>query len=287
MHVNKSKLVTKLSYVSGLIRDPRYFQIIFLSSFLLFGILQLGWSPEIESYLTVIITCLIVQGLGIYYLKLPVHSLRSALITGLGLSLLFKGSDISYFVLAGILAIGSKFVIRYKGKHLFNPANFGLILPIMLINGAWISTGQWGSSLILLFFFGAAGLMILFKISRLETGLTFLLSYFILFYAKDVWYAGWEPQVVYHKLTNGAILLFAFFMITDPMTIPNNKSVRVVWAMFVALISFYLTTTFYVNAAPIWVLFFIAPFTPILDKYFPATKYEWLVMPKHSTLSTQ
>lgn len=258
------------------IKDPRYFQIIFLGSFLSYGAFQLGWSIELKNYILLISTCLIVQTTAILYLNLPWSSLRSALITSLGLCLLFKAGDASSYVLAGMLAIGSKFAIRYKGKHIFNPANFGIIVPIILTGQTWISPGQWGSSLTMLLFFGAAGLMILFRISRLETGLTFLLVYFVLLMSKDVFYAGWNLEVVMHKMTNGALLLFAFFMITDPMTIPNKKKVRIAWASCLAIVSFLLSNAYYFHTAPMWILFLASPLVPVLDYFFKAEKFKWL-----------
>ena len=54
-------------------------------------------------------------------------------------------------VLASFIAIGSKFLLKYNGKHIFNPANIGIIATILITKNAWISPGQWGSNIILLF----------------------------------------------------------------------------------------------------------------------------------------
>ncbi|MCB9245280.1 MAG: RnfABCDGE type electron transport complex subunit D [Flavobacteriales bacterium] len=272
------KLITQNVFrlLKGL-TDPRYFQILFLSSFLAFGVFSLGWSVQLQNYLLIITTCLTVQALAIYYLDLPLHSLRSALITSLGLCLLFKAGEPAYFILAGLLAIGSKFVLRFRNKHIFNPANFGVVAPILLTGNTWISPGQWGSTPLLLFFFGGAGLMILFRISRLETGLTFLITYAILWFSRDVIYLGWEPTVTLHKLTNGSLLLFSFFMITDPMTIPNNKKVRIIWSACIAILTFWVVSTQYIQSAALWILFLGAPIVPLLDLLFPAKKYQWSV----------
>jgi len=264
-----------LKRISGFIRDPRYFQIIFLSSFLTYGVFALGWDGNMSHYLTLIATCLFVQFLGILFLKLPIHSLRSALITSLGLCLLFKAGEIPYFILAGVLAIGSKFLIRHKNKHIFNPANFGVMVPLLISDKTWISPGQWGSDLALLFFFGAAGLMILLRISRLETGLTFLLTYFCISIGYDLLYLGWDLDFVLHKMTNGALLLFAFFMITDPMTIPNRRAIRIIWAASIGVLTFTIGKSFAIHTAAMWVLLAGAPLVPVLDRLFPSKKYQW------------
>jgi len=273
--IEKDIMVKIIERLKSVLSDPRYFQILFLSGFLAYGVFNLNWSIETTNFIILISTCLLVQTIGIFMLNLPWHSLRSALITSLGLCLLFKAGDPSYYILAGILAIGSKFILRFKGKHIFNPANFGLVVPILLTNQTWISPGQWGSSLTMLIFFGAAGLMILLKISRLETGITFLLVFFLLLLAKDFLYAGWNFEVVIHKMTNGALLLFAFFMITDPMTIPNNKRIRIIWAAVLSIVAFGIGNIYYLHTAAIWLLFIGAPIVPLLDYLFPASKFKW------------
>ncbi|MBA2750283.1 MAG: hypothetical protein H0U45_16530 [Tatlockia sp.] len=75
-------------------------------------------------------------------LKLP--SLRSAVITGLGLSLLLRADSYLTMVLAGFLAISSTFIFKFNDKHFFNSANFGIISALTLTPNAWVSPGQWG-----------------------------------------------------------------------------------------------------------------------------------------------
>ena len=76
-------------------------------------------------------------------------------------------------------------------------------------------------------------------------------------------------------MSNGTLLLFAFFMITDPMTTPNHKKARIVWAAAIGLFLFVASNFYYIQSAAIWILFFISPFTPLFDRLFVAEKYEW------------
>ncbi|MFT4522622.1 MAG: Na+-transporting NADH:ubiquinone oxidoreductase subunit NqrB [Bacteroidia bacterium] len=257
------------------LRDPRYFQIVFLSTFLLFGVYSLGWKANWTMYLVTIATSLGTQIVLEKWYKRPKSSIKSALITSLGLCLLLKSDAHWVMALAAFAAIGGKFWFRYNGKHLFNPANFGIIATILLTNQAWISPGQWGSAPVLTFFFLGAGLMILLKISRLETAITFLAVFGLLLISRMVWYQGWEYGVVFHKLTNGSLLLFTFFMITDPMTIPNGSKARIIWAALLAIISFVATSWFFLHTAAIWVLFLFTPLTVVLDQVLKSKKYEW------------
>ena len=77
------------------------------------------------------------------------------------------------------------------------------------------------------------------------------------------------------SVSTGSLLLFSFFMITDPKTIPNHTAVRIVWCMAIAAVAFYLTAFKFINGAPIFVLVLAQPLVPLLDKFFKAKKFEW------------
>lgn len=256
-------------------RDPRNWQLIFLSTFLLFGIWHLNWRDEIGNFCVVAPTVLSVQYLFIKLKKANLYSLKSALITGLGLTLLFKTDQWWMLVIAGTLAIAGKFLIRFKGKHIFNPANFGIILSIVLFNRGWVSPGQWGSSTLLLIIIGTAGFMVLQKSNRIDTGLAFLGTLFLLDFSRLIVYQGWEWDVLMHKYFSGSLLLFSFFMITDPVSTPNHRFARILWSAGVACLSFYLQAFVQVHTAPVWALFIASPITLLLDYMFKAKRFNW------------
>jgi Na+-transporting NADH:ubiquinone oxidoreductase subunit NqrB len=256
--------------------DGRHFQIIAQISFLCYGVLLLGWDADWQNYLAIFSGVIVAQGLAIHFAGFPMDSLKSALITGLGLSLLMKANDPWLFLFAALLAIGMKFLTKVNGKHVWNPANFGIVAASFLSGDAWISPGQWGSSALIIFIVGTAGLAVLSNIKRLETSLAFLITFAALEYIRTVLYLGWEHDVFLLKLTNGSLWLFSFFMITDPMTTPNHRKLRIGWAMIVGAISFYLANFYFVNGAPFWTLFFLTPFTPLLDSLTPRiTSFIW------------
>src|SRR5262249_35459780 len=71
---------------------------------------------------------------------------RSALISGLSLCLLLRTDRTEMAAVAAVLAISSQFLIRCRGKHLFNPTNGGLVAMMLLTDQVWVSPGQWGST---------------------------------------------------------------------------------------------------------------------------------------------
>ena len=262
-------------------RDARHFQIVFLTSFLAYGLISLGWTEHTLRYITIFTAALSTQLGAVVLLKLPAHSIKSALITALGLSLLFHCSDLLWCALGSILAIASKFLIRFKGKHLFNPANFGIMLVIILGGPAWISPGQWGSTPMLMLFFSGAALMVLLKVGRIDTSITFLLTLFALEFSRTVLWLGWDMDVLIHKFMNGSLLLFAFFMITDPRTTPNSRKGRILWAALIAVASFALTSWHYLFTAPMWVLLAVSPLTVLLDHFFKGKQFTWFNQSAH------
>jgi Na+-transporting NADH:ubiquinone oxidoreductase subunit NqrB len=262
--------------LKSIFKDARHFQILFLSGFLLFGCLFLGWSVDISKYLITIASCLMVQYFFIIKENRDLSSLKSAMITALSLCILLKANNNTVYLLAAALAIGSKFILKSQGKHFFNPANFGIVLAVLLTGNAWVSPGQWGNAPVVFFLVGAAGLMMVFKVGRVDTCLAFLLTFAVLEYARTIWYLGWETDVFLHKMTSGTLMLFAFFMITDPVTTPKSKVSRLVWSGILATLTFALTNWFYVHTAPIYALFIVSPLTVFFNKYSNQPQFKWI-----------
>lgn len=262
------------------VSDGRHYQIVFLASFLCYGILELQWDAEIGRYLTIAATCLGTQALFIRIHGLEWRTLKSAAITTLGLCLLFKAGSPWTLVLGASIAIATKFLLRVNGKHIFNPANVGIAAAMLLTGDAWISPGQWGSGAALVFLVGAAGMMVVLRVGRIDTSMAFLLVFAGLDFCRTVLYLGWEPEVWLHKLTSGSLLLFTFFMITDPVTTPSTPRARIGWSMLVGALAFMLGWKYFVNASPVWALFFLSPLTPLIDRLWKGERFSWIQRPQ-------
>ncbi|MBS3913916.1 MAG: RnfABCDGE type electron transport complex subunit D [Bacteroidetes bacterium] len=267
--------------------DARWYQIGFQSAFLLFGTLVLGWQQEWWRLVLIIATCLSVQVFFIWRGLQNLQSFRSALITALGLCLLLRTSEWWVLVLAGAVAISSKFFIKINGKHIFNPANIGIVAAIFFTGKAWISPGQWGSDTLYPISILIAGFIVCYKVKRAQTGFIFLGILFALEFAKRYLFLGWPMDLVLHRFSSGSLLVYALFMITDPMTTPNHKLARMVWATILALLTFILSARYQIYEAPVWALFLLSPFTPLFDKLFQANKFEWKQNTKVKLYETQ
>ena len=203
---------------------------------------------------------------------------RSGLITGLSLSLLLRTGDIWIMALAAALAIASKFVIQLRGKHLFNPAAFGIVFVLLATHGAWVSPGQWGASIwvaALVFLLGGA---VLTHAPRLDTAAAFLAAHFALLLARANW-LGDPLTIPLHQMMTGSLLVFAFFMITDPRTTPNSRPGRILFAVIVAGLSHWLAFFGQVRPALYFGLMAMSLLVPVIDRVLPRQRFEWRLPP--------
>jgi Na+-transporting NADH:ubiquinone oxidoreductase subunit NqrB len=259
--------------------DPRDYQIVFLATFLGLGIMTRDWSIQPELVFTLLVTCCLTQLVATIYFKPtenPWFALKSAIITSLGLSLLLRADRVSTMILAGSLAIASKFIFTNNHKHWFNPANFGIIIALLLTPDAWVSPGQWGDDWWYLVLFIGTGGIVLKRVGRWDTSLAFLIAYALLEAARNFW-LGWTWDVYTHKLMNGSLLLFALFMITDPRSIPNARPARIIWAIAIAGLTFILRNYFYINEGVFIALFALSPLTIILDRLWLSPHFTWQI----------
>jgi Na+-transporting NADH:ubiquinone oxidoreductase subunit NqrB len=201
-------------------------------------------------------------------------SLKSALITALSLSLLLRADRSTTMILAGALAILSKFLFQVESKHFFNPANFGIIAALTLTNDAWVSPGQWGEDGWYALLFAGTGGMVVKRVGRWDTTAAFLGAYALLEAMRNLW-LGWTWDVFCHRLMSGSLLLFALFMITDPRSIPNAKISRLIWAGCIAILTFILRNQFFVATSVFWALFALAPLSVVLDSIWSAPRFAW------------
>jgi len=255
-------------------RDPRYLQLFLLGSFLCYGMIFLQWSTNWYVYGSALLSVGLTQIIWSISKDTSFHSTKSALISGLGLCLLLKVDSAWVMWLAGIVTISSKFLFRRRGKHLFNPTNFGIVAIVFLDLG-WIDPGQWGQgdATIALIVLGAAG--ILLRVKRWDLSISFLVTLFLLESSRIIFYLGWDWPVLFHRFSSGTILLFAFFMITDPKTTPNSRQGRLCWGCLIALLSFILGQFYYLYEAPLIALFILSLTTPLFDFLFMAERFMW------------
>jgi Na+-translocating ferredoxin:NAD+ oxidoreductase RnfD subunit len=254
--------------------DPRLYQIGALGSLLVYGMAFLSFDVTPARVALLIGAVLPAQLLCSRLAGLPSVEIRSALISGLSLCLLLRTNSPLLAVAAAIATIASKFVLRWWGKHVFNPTNFGLVAMLLVTDAVWVSPGQWGTAAFFAFAIACAGILVVRRAARSDVTLAFLGIYTLLLFARSL--ALGEPLAIpLHRLQSGALLLFAFFMISDPKTTPDSRSGRILFAILVAggaaLVQFRLFRT---NGL-LWSLALFSLAVPLLDRLSPGHRYRW------------
>lgn len=266
---------------AALLRDPRHYQIAVLASLLAWGLLGLDLEVRPGVAATIVVTALAAQWLGGRAVGLPRFEPRSALISALSLTLLLRTVSPAVAALAAALTIGGKFVIRVPRpgpdegtKHVFNPTNFGLAAILLLTERAWVSPGQWGSAALAAFAVACAGLLVVRRAERSDVTWAFLGFYAALLFGRALWLG--DPMAIpFHQLSNGAFLVFAFFMISDPKTTPDSRAGRVLFALLVALGAGFVHFQLFRPNGLIWSLAALAPLVPVIDRLLPGRRYRW------------
>jgi len=259
--------------------DARHFQIVALASLLLlnffwidFGAKPLYCALAIGAALATQVVCSRLAGL-------PHIDLRSPLITGLSLSLLLRADAAWLPALAGVIAIASKFIFRLENKHIWNPAGFAIVVLLLTGSGGWISPGQWGTSIWLATLLVLFAILVLQAAQRSDIALFFLGSHAALLVARAAW-LGDPPAIPLHQLQSGSLLIFAFFMISDPRTAPDSRLGRFVFAFAVAALAHDFAFFMQMRPALYVALIVLSPLTLLLDRIVPAAKFQWTSTPQ-------
>ncbi len=267
-------------------RDPRYFQIAVLSSLLVYGTVLLDFEHSVLDLTAIVGSALLTQILFSRYLGLALD-VRSPLISGLSLLLLARSGSAWLLAMTAVVAIGSKFLIRCRGRHVFNPTNFGLVVMALLSGGrVWISPGQWGSGATLAFLFVAGGMLVVHRAARSDVTWAFLGAYSSVLFLRALW-LGDPWSIPLHSLNSGSLLLFAFFMISDPKTTPDSRWGRVLFACLVAFGAGFVHFVLFRSNGFVWSLVLLAPCVPILNRWLPDDRYGWLRLPAPPPFSSR
>jgi len=254
--------------------DPRLYQIAVLSGLLAYGWAALGFDISPTRAGMLLGTCLVTQFAWSLGRRLPAFDARSALISGLSLCLLCRANDPLLAAAAATIAISSKFLVRIRGKHVFNPTNIGLAVMLLLSDAVWVSPGQWGNPAWFAFLMAGFGFLVVTRAARADVTLAFLCVYAALVAGRSYWLG--EPSAIpIHRFQSGALLLFAFFMISDPKTTPDSRAGRLVFAALVAAGAWYVQFRLFRTNGLLWSLACSSLLVPLIDRLLPGSRYAW------------
>src|SRR5581483_7531933 len=152
--------------VMRLPKDPRWFQIGFLSTLLCIGLAFRSFQIQFAQIAIIFAVGLAIQALFLFALELEGVGFKSALITCLSLCLLLRSDRLWVPAACAAAAISSKFLLRIDDKHLFNPGNFGVVFGLLVTGHAWVSPAQWGHNAIFAAWFAMLGATVVWRAAR-------------------------------------------------------------------------------------------------------------------------
>jgi enediyne biosynthesis protein E5 len=235
-----------------------YLPPIFITLILLVGHLSFG---ILESYQKTILAIVSSMACELVLGRLLLHkwpNLASSYITGISVGILLRSPGYWPYVVCALLSITSKYVVRVKGRHLFNPSNFGICAMLFLASDAVATLSiQWGNNLAAMAVIWVLGSLIIWRVRRFHICAVYVASFLLFSFVRagitgDPWLSEFSP------ITGPEYQLFIFFMITDPKTTVRSKGGQCVVAFMVAMVEmfFRLGQSIY---APLYALFFVGP----------------------------
>jgi hypothetical protein len=234
---------------------------ILISAHLSFGILE-GYSKTGVA-IGVAIAAEMVLG-RLTYERWP--HLASAYITGISVGILVRSPFLWPYALASLISIVSKYVLRYKGRHLWNPSNFGVSAELFLAPATvTLLSIQWGNTLWPMVVIWILGSVIVWRVGRLHISAIYVASFLLFSVVRSAvtgnpWLASVAP------ITGPMYQLFIFFMVTDPKTTVRPRWGQMVVVFIVALVEMLLRLAEVVYA-PFYALFLVGPASLLIESW--------------------
>jgi Na+-transporting NADH:ubiquinone oxidoreductase subunit NqrB len=255
--------------------DNRFLAPILITAILLVGELVFSF---LESYtktaLAIIASILMEMVLGRLVRGKWPH-LASAYITGISVGILVRSPELWPYILCSLIAITSKYAIRVRGRHLWNPSNLAVGILFFLTPDSLASLSlQWGNVIWPILLIWLLGALILYRLGRLHITLTYAVTFLVLGWVRSaVTGDSWLTEVA--PITGPMYQLFIFFMITDPPTTTRAKWSQCLVAFLVAVMETVLRLTFRNSSigmlqllavdAPYFALFIVGPISNLVE----------------------
>jgi hypothetical protein len=237
---------------------------IFITLILLIGNLSFGILESYSKTLLAIVTAITIEMvLGRIFLHKWPHP-ASAYITGISVGILLRSPAFWPYALCSALSITSKYALRVRGRHIWNPSNFGICAMLILASQAVSSLSiQWGNNFASLVVIWVLGSVIVWRARRFHITLTYVVCFIALsFLRAHIVGDPWQSEI--SPITGPMYQLFIFFMITDPKTTVRSQLGQCVVAATIALLEFFfrLNSTIY---APLYALFWVGPAALLIE----------------------
>ena len=240
--------------------DPRWLFVCFHATYVLMGHFLLSFNRSGEQIAIAIVACAALEVLYTFVLTRLFVLPLSGVISGLGLALLFSAPGNGWLMLlVSWLTITGKYLVTWRGHHLYNPTNLALVLVLLLSDGqaAVAPAYQWGGSWQPVALVFALGTVIMWRAKKLPLVLSFWAVYCLGAVLRSQLTHMPTDITLWAQISGGAFWLFSFFMITDPKTSPPDTKGMIGFGVGVALVDLWLQLNTAVFSL-IWALFLVS-----------------------------
>ncbi|MCK6445661.1 MAG: hypothetical protein L6Q99_04650 [Planctomycetes bacterium] len=172
------------------------------------------------------------------FLRGTFPNVQSAYVSGISSTLLTKalGGDLWPFVAVPALSIASKYVLAYKGRHLWNPTNFGVCCLVLVApSSVTVLSHEFGNSLGTNLAIWSMGFIIAWRAKVIHLTFTYLAAFTVLSWARAT-ILGTEFATEFAPITGPMYQLFLFFMVTDPRTVVSKRKWQYVTVITIAVV---------------------------------------------------
>lgn len=192
------------------------------------------------------------------------RDLSSAYISGISAGILVRSPLMWPYALTASISIASKYVFRFRGTHIFNPTNFGIVVMLLIASDSMaVLSIQWGNNMWAMLVIWIVGLFVIRKVNRFNICATYVLS-FIAFAGLRSYITGDLFLAEIAPLTGPMYQLFVLFMITDPKTTLRSKTGQNIVAFLIAFVEMFFRLGEAVYA-PFYALFIVGPIAMIVS----------------------
>jgi Na+-translocating ferredoxin:NAD+ oxidoreductase RnfD subunit len=256
------------------LKDPRLFMIGILIIYTVIGHTILAFDQSWgQAFTTIGIACLCDVVVNYWKTKQIVVP-ASGLITGMGLGLLLVSTPWWPYIVAPILAIISKLLFNFRGKHMFNPSNFGLTVLLLLFPSTVTAlAAQWSGSLLMVMTIVVIGGFTTFRVSRWDLVMSFLVGFAIMAVVQQL-FTNRGAAFVFGPMIGAAFQLFTLSMLTDPKTTPDTRRMRVIFGFALAALDGILRILDVQHSLFI-ALLFVSATSPVLRLVEPFARAGW------------
>lgn len=243
---------------------PRsYIAPLLISGILLAAHISFGILDSYTKLLTAIGAAFITESVLHRFVIGEFRNLSSAYISGISAGILVRSPLTWPFALTAAISIASKYVFRFRGTHIFNPTNFGVVIMLLIASDSMaILSIQWGNNMWAMLIIWIVGLITISKVNRFNICATYVLSFIGFAWLRsmitsDAFISEIAP------LTGPMYQLFVLFMITDPKTTLKSKAGQNIVAFLIAFVEFFFRLGEAVYA-PFYALFIVGPIALIV-----------------------